>query len=228
MSESLRSGHRYRVSLDADAFETMLRERREVTFYEGAPRRGNTQDPFYLESAWRVEDTFTLTLPPMSQLTTVDPPALIIRYEDTHTVHVHAQLTLGTWQDELSQRGGELVRQGALRTGFVGAGLGVGLLTLVAGLVMATLATLGAGFFGPTAAAITAVTSFVMVCLTSVYVFARTAASPIVDHVELAWAQTLPRLTEMSGELLTPHILGSADAVQALPYRAPSSEESHA
>ena len=43
--------------------------------------------------------------------------------------------------------------------------------------------------------------------------------SPIMDHTELAWKQALPKLTAMSGELLTPHILGSADAVKALPYR---------
>jgi hypothetical protein len=225
--EGLRKGRRYRIGIDADTFEKLLRDRPDIVFYEGEPRRQHTRQRYTRESAWRVDDTFILTLPAI-QPVTVDPPALVIRYEADQVVHVHAQLSLGTWQDQLSQRGGELVRQGALRTGLVGVGTAVGLFTLVFGSIVGFVLTLAAGLVGDTLALVVMSLAIFLVPSGALFAFARTAFSPIVDHAELAWKHTLPRLTEMVGELLTPHILASVDTVRALPYRSPDSEESAA
>lgn len=205
----------------------MLRERPSLSFCEGEPRRSDTMMKFTGETAWRVENTFILTLPPTSP-GTVDPPALVIEYEGVDTIHVHAQLALGTWRDQLAQHGGELVRQGALRTGLFSVAFAISFVTLIGALFAALLLTGAATLFGELAAMIVAWFSFVFAVSLSLYVFVRTAFSPILDHAELAWANALPRLTEMSGQLLTPHVLGSADAVQALPYRSSESDDSAA
>ena len=121
--------------------------------------------------------------------------------------------------DFLSQHAGEMLRRGALRTGLVGVGFGIGFLTLLVSGIFATILVLWSSLLSEAISRVLLVVTPILCASGALYAFARVAFGPIVNHEQLAWKLGLPRLTQLTGRLLTPHILGSADAVPALPYR---------
>jgi hypothetical protein len=225
VDEGLRCGRRYRVSIDADAFAQLLERDEGVTLFAGPPQRKQASQDHHRASAWRVGDTFILTRPTFSPIL-VDPPALVLRFDEDGTVQAHAQLSLGTKKDYLSQHAGELLRRGALRTGLVGVGFGVGFLTFLVSGIFAAILVLWSSLLSEAVSQVLLVVTPILCAIGAFYSFARVAFGPVVNHEQLAWKLGLPRLTQLTGQLLTPHILGSAETGPALPYRVGQPSES--
>jgi hypothetical protein len=202
VARSLRFSHRYRVRLDADAFERVLRERADIALLHGEPTRVEVRSDVDFV-AWRATpERFVIVRPGRADaMDELAPPPLHIRFRpsaDGSVMVLQARLTLGTPADALAQHGRRIVT-----TLGTWAHRGVAMLgaLFIAGMMLVAGALMVAGVAGE-------VVGIVVGVAAAAFGLAR-AYRELSEHAEadpapLTFSLERERLLQLAGDLVTP------------------------